>query len=330
MISIHAPRVGSDDIAEQCYNIAKLNFNPRSPCGERPSDTTVSGRQSSRFQSTLPVWGATHISFGYRQGGLISIHAPRVGSDAVGKQRLRLDRNFNPRSPCGERLPPLCGPTLISIFQSTLPVWGATTRQRTCRLLREFQSTLPVWGATSLAADTIPAIAVISIHAPRVGSDKNSQTVFCGQSGFQSTLPVWGATSRRWSGGAQGEHFNPRSPCGERRQLGQRPAHSQPEFQSTLPVWGATGHPDQPAGNGHISIHAPRVGSDNLQVILDDNVATFQSTLPVWGATKDKDNLVGAINISIHAPRVGSDANVIDCYYRRRNFNPRSPCGERL
>ena len=194
MISIHAPRVGSDDIAEQCYNIAKLNFNPRSPCGERPSDTTVSGRQSSRFQSTLPVWGAT---------------------------------------------------------------------------------------------------------------------------------------SRRWSGGAQGEHFNPRSPCGERRQLGQRPAHSQPEFQSTLPVWGATGHPDQPAGNGHISIHAPRVGSDNLQVILDDNVATFQSTLPVWGATKDKDNLVGAINISIHAPRVGSDANVIDCYYRRRNFNPRSPCGER-
>ncbi len=128
---------------------------------------------------------------------------------------------------------------------------------------------------------------------------------------FQSTLPVWGATSRRWSGGAQGEHFNPRSPCGERRQLGQRPAHSQPEFQSTLPVWGATGHPDQPAGNGHISIHAPRVGSDNLQVILDDNVATFQSTLPVWGATKDKDNLVGAINISIHAPRVGSDLHRI-------------------
>ena len=217
MISIHAPRVGSDDIAEQCYNIAKLNFNPRSPCGERPSDTTVSGRQSSRFQSTLPVWGATHISFGYRQGGLISIHAPRVGSDAVGKQRLRLDRNFNPRSPCGER---------------------------------------PAGGGAAAHKESI------SIHAPRVGSDVN------------------------WDNGQRiaNRNFNPRSPCGERQAI---------------------------------------LTSLRAMVI-------FQSTLPVWGATKDKDNLVGAINISIHAPRVGSDANVIDCYYRRRNFNPRSPCGERL
>ena len=239
MISIHAPRVGSDDIAEQCYNIAKLNFNPRSPCGERPSDTTVSGRQSSRFQSTLPVWGATHISFGYRQGGLISIHAPRVGSDAVGKQRLRLDRNFNPRSPCGERLPPLCGPTLISIFQSTLPVWGATTRQRTCRLLREFQSTLPVWGATKTLRlffvgnqDFNPRSPCgerpagggaaahkesISIHAPRVGSDVN------------------------WDNGQRiaNRNFNPRSPCGERQAI-LTSLRAMVIFQSTLPVWGAT------------------------------------------------------------------------------------------
>ena len=101
-ISIHAPRVGSN----RCFREALLpgwNFNPRSPCGERPI-WGLSGLPEMEFQSTLPVWGATHISFGYRQGGLISIHAPRVGSDAVGKQRLRLDRNFNPRSPCGERL----------------------------------------------------------------------------------------------------------------------------------------------------------------------------------------------------------------------------------
>ena len=127
MISIHAPRVGSDDIAEQCYNIAKLNFNPRSPCGERPSDTTVSGRQSSRFQSTLPVWGATHISFGSRQGGLISIHAPRVGSDVNSDTGQRIaNRNFNPRSPCGERQAILTSLRAMVIFQSTLPVWGAT------------------------------------------------------------------------------------------------------------------------------------------------------------------------------------------------------------
>ena len=34
-ISIHAPRVGSDgNRAEHCH--AVQNFNPRSPCGERP------------------------------------------------------------------------------------------------------------------------------------------------------------------------------------------------------------------------------------------------------------------------------------------------------
>ena len=57
------------------------------------------------------------------------------------------------------------------------------------------------------------------------------------------------------------DDFNPRSPCGE------RPAPS-PRFilvfgfQSTLPVWGATGSNAISAHKTHISIHAPRVGSD--------------------------------------------------------------------
>ena len=33
-------------------------FNPRSPCGERPLDTSMEAR-IAEFQSTLPVWGAT-------------------------------------------------------------------------------------------------------------------------------------------------------------------------------------------------------------------------------------------------------------------------------
>ena len=37
-----------------------------------------------------------------------------------------------------------------------------------------FQSTLPVWGATYLAGNTITQNA-ISIHAPRVGSDRNGK-----------------------------------------------------------------------------------------------------------------------------------------------------------
>ena len=60
----------------------EVYFNPRSPCGERPA---------------LGCAGASVHD--------ISIHAPRVGSDAtMGGNAARAGRHFNPRSPCGERL----------------------------------------------------------------------------------------------------------------------------------------------------------------------------------------------------------------------------------
>ena len=58
----------------------------------------------------------------------------------------------------------------IELFQSTLPVRGATSTPTGKRWCRGFQSTLPVRGATcfrTLAADSDS----ISIHAPREGSD---------------------------------------------------------------------------------------------------------------------------------------------------------------
>ena len=56
------------------------------------------------------------------------------------------------------------------LFQSTLPVWGATVDALNEVIPGLFQSTLPVWGAT---CDVVAACIVdlISIHAPRVGSD---------------------------------------------------------------------------------------------------------------------------------------------------------------
>ena len=150
-------------------------------------------------------------------------------------------------------------------------------------------------------------LQMISIHAPRVGSDKCNRLLILFSALFQSTLPVWGATNNRpksyrvfhnfnprspcgerhaWrSDLATRSHFNPRSPCGERRLLhGSKPSVLI-IFQSTLPVWGATTpRPPQPPPSG-ISIHAPRVGSDG-------SPAPFRRS--------------GVI--SIHAPRVGSDA----------------------
>ena len=100
-ISIHAPRAGSDHV--QCNRVPRLqDFNPRSPCGERPIRTwpytgvlhfnprspcgerlalNCAGFIGLRFQSTLPVRGATGGQCQPRSAADISIHAPRAGSD---------------------------------------------------------------------------------------------------------------------------------------------------------------------------------------------------------------------------------------------------------
>ncbi len=82
---------------------------------------------------------------------------------------------------------------------------------------REFQSTLPVWGATS-DRPVLHAPQRISIHAPRVGSDSTLVCSYPHEEEFQSTLPVWGATRITFDGLQLPPDFNPRSPCGERPQ----------------------------------------------------------------------------------------------------------------
>ena len=167
-------------------------FNPRSPCGERlkpmikiankklfQSTLPVWGATSvnlsktimvSRFQSTLPVWGATANPSTRTVPVVISIHAPRVGSDRILPALQFLRYNFNPRSPCGERRVLVNAQCQCVQFQSTLPVWGATPGLLPRVAVFRFQSTLPVWGATCSVVGWICAW-FISIHAPRVGSD---------------------------------------------------------------------------------------------------------------------------------------------------------------
>ena len=79
-------------------------------------------------------------------------------------------------------------------------------------------------------------------------------------------------------------YFNPRSPDGER-------------LDGKL-VFGST---------EEISIHAPRMGSDWLDIIIDARLEV----------------------ISIHAPRMGSDRQRAGTIEGIADFNPRSPDGER-
>ena len=123
-ISIHAPREGSDrdNIRKP---LADLNFNPRSPRGERPPIPTAS-KSAMPFQSTLPARGATL--------GVVN-------------------KNLSEK-----------------LFQSTLPARGATLLDLRVPICDIFQSTLPARGATTDGM-TPDSPRVISIHAPREGSD---------------------------------------------------------------------------------------------------------------------------------------------------------------
>ena len=169
--------------------------------------------------------------------------------------------NFNPRSPCGERLEVININFKTFLFQSTLPVWGATTARRNfrfgCRIsihaprvgsdtslmlvlpvFLAFQSTLPVWGATGCQVVPVPCGKCISIHAPRVGSDCSG--------GHHHKLKLY---------------FNPRSPCGERQLLKSAKA-TKTYISIHAPRVGSDPKHQVKKVEKNISIHAPRVGSD--------------------------------------------------------------------
>ena len=277
-ISIHAPRTGSDD--ERGGIAGEVDFNPRSPHGERHTFRCWLLRLGI-FQSTLPARGATRAAQHQQKCNLISIHAPRTGSDEHD----------------------LSVPCLRRQFQSTLPARGATNHNSRSSYACHISIHAPRTGsdprdATHLHQHHISIHAPrtgsdspdesrernrpISIHAPRTGSDGISRARRCAILPFQSTLPARGATSPV------------RSQCSDTLFQSTLPARGATfrrfrrvlplGFQSTLPARGATGSCIELFDAREISIHAPRTGSDDahrLHRLLD--------------------------GISIHAPRTGSD-----------------------
>ena len=123
-ISIHAPRVGSDNQLKRDDPYIFISIH--APRVGSDSFRLAATDNVAEFQSTLPVWGATLlwaksrrlsknfnprspcgerpvVKWGYSLREGISIHAPRVGSDYAWQWCHAGRENFNPRSPCGER-----------------------------------------------------------------------------------------------------------------------------------------------------------------------------------------------------------------------------------
>ena len=144
------------------------------------------------FQSTRPVWGATALHGVRPERHRISIHAPRVGRDLrekaearfcgisihaprVGRDpampcRLTAAEYFNPRAPCGARRHISDLKIYDTPFQSTRPVWGATSISAGNRPCQRISIHAPRVGRDVLVLVVIPLFC-ISIHAPRVGRD---------------------------------------------------------------------------------------------------------------------------------------------------------------
>mgnify|MGYP001729145845 CR=1 FL=1 len=193
-----------------------MDFNPRSPHGERPA-RAASRATAAIFQSTLPARGATAF--------------PCLAARAYS--------NFNPRSPHGERHLQIvvCGGFVpISIHA---PRTGSDTGMcGGCRVTVGISIHAPRTGS-----DLFPAVIschkYISIHAPSTGSDAERWPLLSGLQYFNPRSPHGERQGAEKRDCREPEDFNPRSPHGERLLAVRVRIHST-QFQSTLPARGAT------------------------------------------------------------------------------------------
>ena len=190
-------------------------------------------------------------------------------------------RDFNPRSPHGERHTTAPALPLLLPFQSTLPARGATPLLRQARRARRFQSTLPARGATRADSYIICTIKFQSTLPARGATVNNKHPNTTRR--FQSTLPARGATINGRAVECVARDFNPRSPHGER--LTECPA----------------------VCDVGISIHAPRTGSDIRMTYSCDYSYSISIHAPRTGSDITQQIISLLHGISIHAPRTGSD-----------------------
>ena len=171
------------------------DFNPRSPCGERLGGMYLS-TAIYRFQSTLPMWGAT-VFLGRVFAAIFIFQStlPMWGATWTRFRRACGRRHFNPRSPCGERQARHCHYRSQNHFNPRSPCGERRLTAASALKSILFQSTLPMWGATTCWTSTASSALHFNPRSP------------CGERlhiSKQCGLPTY---------------FNPRSPCGERHLL---------------------------------------------------------------------------------------------------------------
>ena len=193
VISIHAPREGSDRPAALYQRDRAISIH--APREGSDIDHPLSTMRRLRFLSTLPARGATRRPIRHMgQQPDFYPRSPRGERLVLMLMRMSSWSYFYPRSPRGERPPPPARPTASQAFLSTLPARGATI----ARSHRSPPSVIISIHAPREGSDWIHIILqsrnMISIHAPREGSDSKPKSKKHKGGRFLSTLPARGAT----------------------------------------------------------------------------------------------------------------------------------------
>ena len=193
------------------------------------------------------------------------------------------DKDFYPRSPCGER--PICKGQIIPIieFLSTLSLRRATDEIPYQGQVDQFLSTLSLRRATRgqlLYLGEYQFLSTLSLRR----ATREPTALRTPHHRFLSTLSLRRATANAVDQILPGHDFYPRSPCGERQTYSWHFAGVS-KFLSTLSLRRATWANFSGFYWWVISIHALLAESDTKPKALKSRLCVFLSTLSLRRAT---------------------------------------------
>ena len=169
------------------------------------------------FQSTHPVWGATD----YRSPrkfklGFQSTH-PVWGATPSGRHSGHFSGYFNPRTPCGVRRPHRHQTSgTPSYFNPRTPCGVRPVAPLGAGDPGGISIHAPRVGCDILAASSNDSARTISIHAPRVGCDSGCKYCRPSHRYFNPRTPCGVRRENLILGALPPHYFNPRTPCGVR------------------------------------------------------------------------------------------------------------------
>ena len=213
IISIHGSRVGPDEIRSFTLTISSV-FQSTGPVWD-PTTPIINLKLSALFQSTGPVWDPTPFQVvRFSLPSLFQSTGPVWDPTSCKSGTLSPIRHFNPRVPCGTRLTLIFVSAIHTKFQSTGPVWDPTSSASRPPKALVFQSTGPVWDPTGMWQNS-SSLKLISIHGSRVGPDSPFSAISSSSLHFNPRVPCGTRRNPIFRARAL-KYFNPRVPCGTR------------------------------------------------------------------------------------------------------------------